>query len=136
MERLRAFGLKLMEIKRLHDETKRKASEYKALMDRTENAILSMLKAAGINRVQVDDPENDAKYTFSQGGGVRYSIDDYSAFIEYVKTTGDFSLFTKAVSRDGVRDYREAHSGDLPPGVIESAYEDLSVRTTRVPAED
>ena len=136
MERLQEFGLKLMQIKRLHDDAKRKVSEFKTLADRAENAILAMLKRAGIQKVQVDDPANDAKYTFSQGGGVRYSISDHDAFIEYVKMTGDFSLFTKAVNKDGVTDYRQRNGNRLPPGVVENAYEDLSVRTTRVPSEE
>jgi hypothetical protein len=136
MEKLKQFGLKLMEIKRLHGEAAEKVKHFKGLMDRAENAILSMLKQADIRTIQVDDPEHDSKYTFSQGGGSRFNVKDMEAYLHYIKSTGDYSMITSAVRKEAVVEFRRMNKGLLPPGVEETLYDDLSVRTTRVPAQE
>lgn len=136
MEKLKQFGLKLMEIKRLHSDAAEKVKGYKGLIDRCENAILSMLKQADIRTIQVDDPENDSKYTFSQGGGSRFNVKDMDAYLDYIKRTGDYTMITSAVRKEAVVEFRRMNNGRLPPGIEETLYDDLSVRTTRVPAKE
>jgi hypothetical protein len=136
MDRLRQFGLKLMECKRAHEDLDKRAKELNGLIKRTENAILAMLKSSGVQTVQVEDPENDAKYTFAQGGGERFNVSDMDAYVAFLRETGDLSFVTSAVRKEAVIEYRRCNQGLLPPGVQDTQYEALSVRTTRVPSKE
>lgn len=136
MERLQQFGLKLMELRRIHDKQADEVKKIKGLMERVENAMLAMLKEAGIKSVQVEDPAHDAKYTFAQGGGTRYNVSDMESYLAYVREHEDFSMITSAVRKEAVVEYRRMNENQLPPGVKETTYDDLSVRTTRVPAKE
>jgi hypothetical protein len=128
-------GLAMMAIKRQVAELEEKVKAKKLLIERAENIIMALLRASGQRLAQVDDPEHDAKYTFSLSGGVRFQMVDQPAFHEYVVRTGDLGMFTKALNKEAVEEYIKSNSNALPPGVRANPYDDLSVRTTRVPKE-
>lgn len=75
-------------------------------------------------------PKKTTKYgTLAAKETSRYSVEHQATFDKYVRENDDFSMYTKAVRKEGVEAYIDSNDGELPPGV--SVYKQVSLSFTQ-----
>lgn len=76
---------------------------------------------AGLLLNILDNTHQESARTVNGTVGVRVessaSVADKSAFMDHVKSTGNFELLDVRANKTAVRDYIEHHEGHTPPGV-------------------
>lgn len=59
----------------------------------------------------------------------KFSIKDRTAFLDWVKKSDAFDVFTNSVNKTAVTAYMEANNGELPPGLAVAQVVNVNVRT-------
>jgi hypothetical protein len=110
------------EIKDRYDEingrTKEELFLLKRKMDELKFKILDIQNELGLDSVKT------SAYTVYTSTIKNYTVQDWETYIEWVKQTGNFNCFTRAISKEGINELDE-----LPPGV--SMYEELRVNVRK-----
>ena len=107
---------------RLDAEHKARIAEIEAQMHNAEVFLLDHLNQNGLDRV-------------GTGAGTVYvtvktmpALKDKSAFLDYIRSTGEVELLQARVSSTAVKEFMENHNNQLPPGVEVTTAREVSVR--------
>ena len=108
-------------LKKLNEAYNREKAELEAAMAALEGFLLKTMQDRGEKQIKTDFG------VAFQAPQERVKMVDRAAVIDYVHRSGDFSLFTNHVSKDGVKSFIEGH-GAHPPGIEVTTFVTCNVR--------
>jgi hypothetical protein len=115
-------ALHLREMKKAMEQ---RHAEEKLPLDQGLEACENFLLAVMIERKEKQIKTEDG--TAYQAPQMRVRLVDRAAFVDYVRETGNFDMFTSAVSKEAVRDYMDKNP-QAPPGVEVSQFTACNIR--------
>lgn len=128
LEQLIGNYVALRDRKRLIEAQHKEALKpYNQIMEEIEGQLLAMMQRDGVNSLNTDGG------TAYQSVKRRATIQDRTAFRDFVISHQQFDLVDWRANAPNVFDYIEANGGVAPPGVNPSSYVEVNVRR---PGED
>lgn len=110
--------------KALDDEYKARKLAFDSALDALEKFLFATMKERGEQNIPVKDVGT------AYISVVNYvKMEDREKLVAFVRSTGDFSFFTNAVSKEAVLAFVDTHK-QLPPGVSMETVETCNVRKT------
>lgn len=97
--------------------------DLKAAQGKLENALLDHLNKHGMESVRTEFG------TFYAQEEMTPSASDWNALYEWIKEHDAWEALERRIKRTFIKEYAEAHSGGLPPGV--SVFRERIVRVRR-----
>ena len=101
---------------------KQELKPYTDAMATISTAMLDILNQSGADSIKTDAGTAYVSELDSM------KVIDRDALMDFVVTSGETSLLSAAVAKDGVRDYMSEHQGQLPPGVEKSSIRKVNFR--------
>lgn len=134
MEAPKATDIDLAKVTRAHINIRDARSQLKKQYDDAdadlkkaqtvlEGTMLDHLNKHGMDSVRTDSG------TFYRQEELTPSASDWSAFYDWIKEHDAFDALERRIKKTFIKEYAEAHSGGLPPGV--SVYREYAVRVRR-----
>lgn len=105
---------------KLSKEYNDKDKDLKAKMSRLEAEMLRILKETGSESIRTEAG------TFYRQEDITPSGSDWEAFYAWVAENSAFDALERRIKKTFVKEYMEAHDGELPPGV--SVYREYVAR--------
>jgi hypothetical protein len=102
----------------INGSTKEELFLLKRKMDELKFKILDIQNDLGLDSVKT------SAYTVYTSTVTYYTVQDWEAYIDWVKRTGNYNCFTRAVSKEGINELDE-----LPPGI--GTYDELRVNVRK-----
>ena len=103
-------------------EYKAAVAEIDAQMKNAEMFLLNQLNESGLDRM------GTAAGTVMVNVKTLPGFEDRAAFTEYVKLSGNIELLQARLSSTAVKDFMDAHGGQLPPGVKVTTERTVQIR--------
>lgn len=99
-------------IKMLDDEHKKEMEPYRDALEKLNEILLNHL-----NEIKSDSASVNGVGTVYRTAKESASLADASAFMDFVIANEQWDLLDRKANVTAVRDYMQANTGDLPPGV-------------------
>ena len=107
---------------KLNAEHKARLAELDAQMHNAEVFLLDQLNNQGLDRLGASAGTVYVKVNHQT------SFADREATLEFIKMTGQVELLQSRLSSTAVKEYMDAHNGELPPGVQMTTSREVQVR--------
>jgi hypothetical protein len=101
---------KRTELSKAHKEVD---GPLKKKLELIETALLQMMNEIGTSQLKVTGVAIAIPKT-----KVMPNCKDWQGLWTHIIKTGNFDLMARRLSSTGVRDYMDAHEGELPPGIV------------------
>ena len=108
---------------KLKQEYEAKDKDLKESQVRLENAMLDHLNQHGMESVRTEAG------TFYRQEEITPSASDWQALYDWIKEHDAWDALERRIKKTFIKEYAEAHSGGLPPGV--SVFREFVVRVRR-----
>lgn len=106
----------------LAEQQKKAMQGLNEQLEAAENFFLDQMNVQGVKSFKTDVG------LVSTTTRATPKVEDPAVFRAYVRETGQYDLMTQAIDRTNFKAWREAHPGEMPPGVTESIERTISVR--------
>jgi phage tail tape-measure protein len=120
---------------RIYNKMRDKRAQLKREFDAADNAIKEQqktLEAAMLNFLNANSAKsaNTAAGQFYWQEKVIPRGDDWNAFYAFIAKEGAFDALERRIKTTFVKEYMDAHQGELPPGVSVLREREIRVRTS------